>query len=1358
MEEVNQRLQEYQEAIQKRDDYISRLSSSLQSTIQQRDQLQQSAHQEAQKLAQEITVLQQQLQQTSAFLRDKDFSGINAAEFVTLKNQELRAARAQGEEERRRRAQLETQLESLQQQLRQAQLGRTALEESFGKERAQLTSRVEMYTSQLSDQSSLNESLSVTQSRVSELTSQLEAAARSLDEVTGSAARTEAQLREKLAEQLTAQLEERFGQQLSQITGELRSSHAAELAALRERHQMELSDLRAEHEARLGQLSSKPPAPPPAGDAAELTELRRCREQNRLLVKSLRVQLATATEQRQAAEQRLVRAEAESAALAQQASVAAAARDALTGQLKAVTEEKRVLQQRLEGVSEERGQLDQRTAEEKTALSERLKTVTDERDELSDQLKASTDERSSLSQQLQTAAEELETLRQQLQLVNQLQADTGAQLAEANQQRDQLCRALAATNQQREELSQQLASRDQLSVQLAALGQQQAQLVEAAGRRRASSPDTQDVLQRQETSLTEQLLAVTQQRDSLTQQRDSLTQQLATAELVELAASQAALRDDRAVAKDASNTAIKLRARVETLTRRLEETERRVSDLEQERTMLQQTHQKYIAETAGQLLAAQAEAEKLRACLLVQSVTSPRKDLGVPLTDRTEDAHSPVPGTGRSAAPSVDCVLEAAEAVRAALAASERQQDELLQLEQRVSSELAELQKGLKSVMEQGADTSAAIVLIDASYEVRLLKSKLAACTSINSALHEQLRVHRRVVTGFQRLLLGDASLTDDDPFAGAASGANTGERSSGKKATQPMKSSEDRGLGDSDRREGDTMRGSDGEAHKTEPAGDGNVLEGGEVPAETALRDEDGDVFTEETLLSDLELLERLVRENGTLRRALLLEKGRGQRLLAVGDRLRGRHQRAEIALAEADRRQVLLVDCVQRQQETIERLQRAVVEGGPAPAAPDLTPLLSECGDSLRARVSAKEEGKDGEACGEEAASQPTATLQAVSERLEAVEEDLTRRKLDLDEANQLLQLRDRELERMRANAQSVSGDCDRLRRSNRDLSNRLRRAADTVRRLHGLKWASERLCRRLQADVARSELVVDLERALWEVESRRQLMEHEQRLYQHFLPSLPTTPDPTDTGKVPQRLYQHFLPSLPTTPDPTDTGKNQQRLYQHFLPSLPTTPDPTDTGKVPQRLYQHDLPSLPTTPDPTDTGKVPQRLYQHFLPSLPTTPDPTDTGKVPQRLYQHFLPSLPTTPDPTDTGKIQQRLYQHFLPSLPTTPDPTDTGGGGSADEANREVWLFPTGQSHSDGTPRLPRLHPISGEAAVAPSDDKIDGCADLFTVVEGKLQTEFHNMVQVSAVGPRLRWWWGHDGLGDRAPCGAGRWG
>ena len=92
MDELNRRLEEYQSAIEKRDEFITRLSSSLQSTIQQRDELQQSAQLEAQKLAQEITVLREQLRQTSAFLRDKDFSGINAAEFVTLKNQVLRGS------------------------------------------------------------------------------------------------------------------------------------------------------------------------------------------------------------------------------------------------------------------------------------------------------------------------------------------------------------------------------------------------------------------------------------------------------------------------------------------------------------------------------------------------------------------------------------------------------------------------------------------------------------------------------------------------------------------------------------------------------------------------------------------------------------------------------------------------------------------------------------------------------------------------------------------------------------------------------------------------------------------------------------------------------------------------------------------------------------------------------------------------------------------------------------------------------------------------------------------------------------------------------------------------------------------
>ena len=62
---------------------------------------------------------------------------------VPSRSQELREARSQAEEARRRQAQLENQLESLQQQVRQAQLDRSALEESFSKERALLTSRVE---------------------------------------------------------------------------------------------------------------------------------------------------------------------------------------------------------------------------------------------------------------------------------------------------------------------------------------------------------------------------------------------------------------------------------------------------------------------------------------------------------------------------------------------------------------------------------------------------------------------------------------------------------------------------------------------------------------------------------------------------------------------------------------------------------------------------------------------------------------------------------------------------------------------------------------------------------------------------------------------------------------------------------------------------------------------------------------------------------------------------------------------------------------------------------------------------------------------------------------------------------------
>ena len=61
---------------------------------------------------------------------------------VSPRCQELRSARSRAEEDRRREAELETQLERLQQQVRQAQLDRSALEESFSKERALLTSRV----------------------------------------------------------------------------------------------------------------------------------------------------------------------------------------------------------------------------------------------------------------------------------------------------------------------------------------------------------------------------------------------------------------------------------------------------------------------------------------------------------------------------------------------------------------------------------------------------------------------------------------------------------------------------------------------------------------------------------------------------------------------------------------------------------------------------------------------------------------------------------------------------------------------------------------------------------------------------------------------------------------------------------------------------------------------------------------------------------------------------------------------------------------------------------------------------------------------------------------------------------------
>ena len=40
----------------------------------------------------------------------------------------------------------------------------------------------------------------------------------------------------------------------------------------------------------------------------------------------------------------------------------------------------------------------------------------------------------------------------------------------------------------------------------------------------------------------------------------------------------------------------------------------------------------------------------------------------------------------------------------------------------------------------------------------------------------------------------------------------------------------------------------------------------------------------------------------------------------------------------------------------------QRAVLEGGPAPTGPDLTPLLKECADSLRAHTAAMETAREG------------------------------------------------------------------------------------------------------------------------------------------------------------------------------------------------------------------------------------------------------------------------------------------------------------------------------------------------------------------------------------------------------------
>ena len=64
----------------------------------------------------------------------------------------------------------------------------------------------------------------------------------------------------------------------------------------------------------------------------------------------------------------------------------------------------------------------------------------------------------------------------------------------------------------------------------------------------------------------------------------------------------------------------------------------------------------------------------------------------------------------------------------------------------------------------------------------------------------------------------------------------------------------------------------------------------------------------------------------------------------------------------------------------------------------------------------------------------------------------------------------------------------------------------------------------------------------------------------------------------------------------------------------------------------------------------------------------------------------------------------------------------------------MWLFPTGQPHPDDSPRSPSRPAGAGEAFPTPGADQMDGCADLFTVLEAKLQKEFHNMVQVSAAG------------------------
>ena len=68
---------------------------------------------------------------------------------------------------------------------------------------------------------------------------------------------------------------------------------------------------------------------------------------------------------------------------------------------------------------------------------------------------------------------------------------------------------------------------------------------------------------------------------------------------------------------------------------------------------------------------------------------------------------------------------------------------------------------------------------------------------------------------------------------------------------------------------------------------------------------------------------------------------------------------------------------------------VQRAVLEGGPVPAAPDLSPLLKECADSLRTRAAAgqtpEEDREDREAAGHGKQPQETSSVQVGSaERL--------------------------------------------------------------------------------------------------------------------------------------------------------------------------------------------------------------------------------------------------------------------------------------------------------------------------------------------------------------------------------------